>query len=95
MVADGRIFDTFSCFAADVPELKNIPIYLENSPDAVLLKKRHPELQIHLPARSYCDPMFRIGECAGMMMRSLLEKPGRFPNRKVTEFPKSKNAAAE
>ena len=95
MAADGRIFPTFSRFAADVPELKDIPIYLENAPEAVLLKKRHPELKIHLPVRSYCDPMFRIGECAGGMMRSLLEKPGRFPNRKITEFPKPKTDAAE
>ena len=95
IVADGRIFYAFSRLAANVPELKNIPIYLENTPEAVMLKKRHSELPIYLPAQSYCDPMFQIGECAGRMMRFLLEKPGRFPNRKFNKFSESKTNAAE
>ena len=95
IVADGRIFYAFNRLAADCPELKQIPIYLENTPEAVMLKKRHSELPIYLPEQSYCDVMFKIGECAGRMMRSLLKKPGRFPNRKYNEFPESQNNAAE
>ncbi|MBQ9338192.1 MAG: GntR family transcriptional regulator [Lentisphaeria bacterium] len=93
LIADGRIFPTFSAFAADVPELKDIPIYLENAPFAAVLQKRHPELKIQLSSWNYCDPMVRIGECAGEMMRSLLDKPGRFANRKYTEFPEKKTKA--
>jgi hypothetical protein len=89
LVADGRIFrifQTFSSFISDVPELRHIPIYLENAPAAVRFREQHPELTIHLPAIKWSDPMFRIGACAAEIMRGLLKNPGRFPNRRISDF---------
>ena len=88
LVADGRIFrifPSFSSFVSDVPELKRIPIYLENAPASVRFRNQHPELKIHLPAIKWSDPMFRIGACAAEIMHGLLKNPGRFPNRKITD----------
>ena len=89
LVADGRIFrifPSFSSFVSDVPELWQLPIYLENAPAAVRFRKQHPELNIHLPAIKWSDPMFRIGACAAEIMHGLLKNPGRFSNRKITDF---------
>ena len=89
LVADGRIFrifPSFSSFVSDVPELKQILIYLENAPAAVQFRELHPELNIHLPSIKWSDPMFRIGACAAEIMRGLLKNPGRFPNRRISDF---------
>lgn len=85
-IADGRIFPTFNFLAADVPELKDIPIYMENSPESQPFRERYPDWKIYLSSVTICDQMFRIGECAAQMMREMLKKPGRFDNRKITDF---------
>ena len=85
-IADGRIFSTFNFLAADVPELKDIPVYLDNSPESQPLRERYPDWNICLSSVSSCDQMLRIGECAAQMMREMLKKPGRFDNRKITDF---------
>lgn len=86
LVADGMIFTTFDLLAADLPELKKIPVYFDNSPWSIQLRNRHPELKIHVSRISYSKLMFDIGACAAGIMRILLKKPGRFQNGKVSDF---------
>ena len=85
-LADGYIFPTFNFLVADVPELKDIPVYLDNSPESQPFRERYPGWKICLSSVSICDQMFRIGECAAQMMRLMMKKPGRFDNRKFTDF---------
>ncbi len=86
LVADGLIYRAFNLLAADMPELKDIPIYLDNSPESQPFRERYPDWKIYLPPVSWCDQMFRIGECAAQMMREMLKTPGPFQNRKFTDF---------
>ena len=86
LVADGMIFRTFDLLAADLPELKKIPVYLDNFPWSIQLRSQHPELKIHIPGISCSSLMFDIGACAARIMRVLLKKPGRFKNGKVSDF---------
>ena len=85
-IADGNIFPTFNSLTDDIPELKDIPVYLDNSPRALGLRDWHPELHIHLSKTSMPDFMIQIGDCAARIMRILLKKPGRFQNGKVSDF---------
>ena len=84
-IADGNIFPIFDFLADDVQELKAIPVYLDNSPRALQLRDRHPELRIHV-SETTSDLMLQIGDCAARIMRFLLKKPGRFKNGKVSDF---------
>ena len=86
LVADGQIIPVLRAFSAILPELGEIPIYLDDFPRAVQLRKEHPELDIRLSESKYSEKMIEIGSCAAEIMKRLLKKSGRFKNCSTSDF---------